>query len=181
MTYAENIVAVFNRATDTEYEAGASWYNDAHALALDLSPNDPWRGAGVISAFSPVCPWPRNVILARNTFDTGIATGHTSVFNSYAQRIHDGEYALDVLNGDKQRAFAAAIATNGNSDIATIDRHAHDIAQGRVFTDKERKIGKRLFRTMSNHYREAAFEVNVSVSQIQAITWVVWRREKGIK
>lgn len=181
MTYAENIVAVYDRATDAERVEGMSWYNDAHDLALSLSPGDPWRGAGVIAAFSPVCPWSRNVTLARNAFETGTATGHTAMFNGFAQRILDGEHPLDVLNGDKTRAFCSAIADPAGSEIATIDRHAHDIAMGRVFTDAERKIGKRLFRTMSAHYREAAFEVNLSVAQIQAITWVRWRNEKGVK
>jgi hypothetical protein len=85
------------------------------------------------------------------------------------------------LNGDKVRAFCSAIADPANSTIATIDRHAHDIAMGRVYQESERKIGKRLFRVMSAHYREAAFEVGISVAQIQAVTWVRWRNEKGIR
>lgn len=180
-TYAENIVAVFERATPAERTDGMEWYYDAHALALRLSPNDVWRGAGVIAAFSPQQKWDINVRNAENAFATGIATGHTKVMCSQAQRILDGEYALDVLKGDKVRAFCSAIADPDNSMIATIDRHAHDIAMGRVFSDNERKIGKVLFRSLSNHYREAAFEVNVSVAQIQAITWVRWRNEKGVR
>lgn len=179
-TYAENILAVYSRATAEDVNEGMSWYCTANALARELSPDDVWRGAGVIAAFSPVCPWKRNVELARNAFATGIATGHTAVMCGIAQRILDGEHPLDVMNGDKTRAFASAIADPFGSQIATIDRHAHDIAMGRVFTDKERKIGKRIFRIMSAHYREAALDQGISVSQIQATTWVVWRREKGI-
>lgn len=179
--YVENITDVFCRSTWKERRDGMEWYSDAHALALELSPGDPWRGAGVISAFSPMQKWDLNVRNARKAFATGKATGHTVAMCGLAQRILDGEYALDVLKGDKTRAFAAAIATNGASDIATIDRHAHDIAVGRVFSEKERVIGKRLFREMSAAYGIAAGMATISVAQMQAVTWVTWRREKGIR
>ena len=178
--HVQNILSEYLRASDAVVADGMAWYDDAHALAVELSPGDPWRGAGVIAAFSPVCPWDRNVMLARNLFDTGVATGHTSVMCGLAQRIHDGEFTLDVLKGDKTRAFASAIADPANSTIATIDRHAHDIAMGRKFTDSERKIGKKVFRTLSDAYVEAAFLAGISVAQIQAITWVSWRIRHGI-
>jgi hypothetical protein len=178
-TYAENIVECFYRATDSEYAEGMSWYNDTHDIALSLTPDNVWRGAGVIAAFSPQQNWEQNLAFATRACKTGIATGHTTMMCGQAQRILDGEHPLDVLGGMKVRAFAAAIATNGQSDIATIDRHAHDIAMGRVFTQKERKIGKRLFRVMSEHYRQAAMEIGIATAQMQATTWVVWRNEKG--
>lgn len=181
MTYAENVVAVFDRATAAERSEGMTWYNDAHNLAVSLSPGDPWRGAGVIACYSPLTPWWRNVELATDSLRTGVARrDFLPAMVTAAQRIIDGEHTLDVLGGPKTRAFASAIATDGMSDVATIDRHAHDIAMGRVFSDKERRIGKRLFRTMSMHYCQAALEVGVSTAQIQAVTWVRWRNEKGV-
>lgn len=182
MTFAENIVAVFERATPTELSEGMSWYDDAHALAESLSPGDVWRGAGVIAAFSPNAQWNRTVLLATDSLRTGRArTDYLPVMVAQAQRILDGEPALDVLKGDKVRAFCSAIADPAGSEIATIDRHAHDIAVGRVFSERERKITRKTFRIMSEHYRQASFEVGVSVAQIQAVTWVRWRNEKGIK
>lgn len=178
--FTENIISEYLRATDVQVAEGMSWYDDAHALAVELSPGDPWRGAGVIAAFSPVCPWKRNVMLARNLFETGVATGHTSVMCGMAQRIHDGEFTLDVLKGDKTRAFASAIADPAGSTIATIDRHAHDIAMGERFTDDTRKIGKRVFRTLSDAYVDAATLAGIGVAQMQAITWVSWRVRHGI-
>lgn len=182
MTYAENIVAVFNDATPAEYDEGMRWYGDQYRHAIALSPDDVWRGAGIIAVYSPNNHWDRNIAMATQTLLTG--TVRTDYFPNQvekAQRILDGEFALDVLTGDKERAFCAAIATNGESDIATIDRHAHDIAQGRVFTDNERKIGKRLFRTMVMHYQQAAMEVGIATAQIQAVTWVTWRNRKVAK
>lgn len=177
--YVENVLAVLSYATDEEWREGTSWYADAHALALELSPDDVWRASGVIAAFSPMKRWETNVSLARRAFSTGTATGHTRAMNGLAQRILDGEPPMSVLKGDKTRSFCEAIALEGMGDIATIDRHAHDIAMGCVFREDDRTIGKRLFRAMSDAYHVAARESSLSVNQIQAVTWVTWRRMKG--
>lgn len=179
--YAVNIMSTYRRAWLCELVKGTRWYADAHALALELSPEDVWRGAGVISALSPFKQWPVNVAIARKSFQTGIATGNMPGHNLIAQKILDGAHPFDVMGGDKTRSFAEAIATAGNGTIATVDRHAHDIAMGRVFTDKERKIGKRLYRDMAAAYREVSDYTGMSVNAIQAITWVTWKREKGHK
>lgn len=180
--YVVNILTVFTRATPEELSNGGAWYREAQSLAYEIGGGDVWKGAGVLSAFSPMQKWNINVRNARNALATGIATGHTRAMCGLAQRIIDGEYAMDVLKGDKTRAFCAAIATGGKSDIATIDRHAHDIAVGHSeFTDSTRNIGKRLFREMAAAYTIAADIAGISVCEMQAITWVVWRREKGIK
>ena len=180
MTYVENIIACYEMGSFDQIRTGATWYDDAHNLAVEIA-GDPWRGAGVIAAFSPVTPWWRTEKIAREAFVTGIATGHTKTMNAQAQRILDGEFALDVLKGDKVRAFASAIADPHGSKIATIDRHAHDIAMGMVYTDKERKIGRRVFRELSEAYNIAAGHLGFSVAQTQAITWVIWRDMKGVK
>jgi hypothetical protein len=178
-TYCYNIMRVYRDATPDEINEGMGWYDRAHALALELSPNDVWKGAGVIAALSPLKEWKLNARLARNAFATGIATGNVPMHNANAQAILDGGHPLDVMRGDKTRAFCVAIADPANSTIATIDRHAHDVAMGRVFTDKERKIGKPLFRAMSDAYVECAEYIGIGVPQIQAITWVVWKDRKG--
>jgi hypothetical protein len=179
LTQVENIIACYQSGTFAQIRTGAAWYDDAHALALELSPGNVWRGAGVIAAFSPLKKWEQNVSMARKAFATGIATGHTGSNNAIAQRILNGEHPLSVMNGDKTRAFCAAIASPDTSTIATIDRHAHDIAMGKVFTEKTRVIGKKLFREMSQSYTIAADILGFSVAQTQAITWTIWREGKG--
>ena len=178
--YCYNIMRTFRDATPEEYTLGMEWYNDAHNLALSLNP-DPWVGAGVLAAYSPLTPWPRNMELAITSLVWGGARTET-LGNSVraAQRIIEGEHPLDVLKGDKTRAFCAAIADPANSRIATIDRHAHDVAVGKVCVDSERKIGKRVFRAMSDAYVECAEYAGIGVAQIQAVSWVVWRNRKGV-
>lgn len=184
--YVGNILECYDRATDAERANGGAWYVEAQALAVDMA-GDAWVGAGVLAALSPMQGWDINVRQARRACEAGTALGHspalhTKAMTNLADRILKGEHPLDVLKGDKTRAFAAAIATGGKSDIATIDRHAHDIAVASLdFTDNTRKIGKRLYREMAAAYSEAAAIAGISVNEMQAITWVVWRREKGIK
>jgi len=180
--YVLNITNRYLSATDAEYDKGMSWYDDAHALALDLTPGDAWKGAGIIAAFSPLTPWNRNVELARILVESnGTMTGGT-LTNSIraAVDIFNGAHTLDVLKGDKTRAFASAIADPAGSTIATIDRHAYDIAMGAYHNDDTRKIGKRIFRTLSDAYCESAEMAGIGVSQLQAITWLAHRRIKGV-
>lgn len=179
MNYRENIERVLDAASMGDWAEGMDWYSEAHALALDLSPSDPWRAAGVIAALSPMKKWDLNKSLAIRAFETGTVTGHTSTMNRIAQAILDGSPTLEMLKGDKTRAFASAIATNGDTDMVTIDRHAHDVAMHKVFTDADRKIGKRIYREMSSAYLIVADAHNLSGCQVQAITWVAWKRLKS--
>lgn len=181
--HIDNILRTYVQRTPTEHVAGMEWYNNTRELALELSPNDVWRGAGIISAFSPNTKWEQNVILARRLVENeGIMIGGT-LSNSInaATRIYNGEHPLEVFKGDKTRAFASAIADPAGSTIATIDRHAFDIAMGAIHTDSTRKIGKRVFRELSSAYVDAANWCEIGVAQMQAITWLTWRRLKGIQ
>lgn len=183
MSHVENVLSEYLRATDEQVSEGMHWYDGAHNLALELTPGDPWKGAGILAAFSPNTRWSQNVTLAKRLVENGGTLNGGTLGNSIraAERIYNGEHPLVVFGGDKTRAFAAAIADPAHSTIATIDRHAHDIAMGRVFTDTERKIGKVVFRTLSSAYVEASQLAGISVAQMQAITWVSWRVRKGIK
>lgn len=181
--HIDNILRTYNARTRAEHDSGLTWYDNAHALALELSPNDVWRGAGIIAAFSPLTPWNRNVILARTLVESnGTMTGGTLVNSiNAASRIFAGEPTLEVLKGDKTRAFASAIADPRGNGMATIDRHAHDIAMGNSdYNDTTRKIGKRVFRELSDAYIDAAFWVGIGTAQMQAITWLTHRRVKGV-
>lgn len=177
--YALNVLNTYIAASDDEVTAGMTWYDDANALALELSPDNVWRGAGVIAAFSPRVKWDQNIVLARRAFKNGVASGHTNAMCNIANRILNGEHPLDVMKGEKTRAFTAAIADPANSTIATIDRHAYNIATGESVS--EPKIGKRLYRELAAAYTDAANYVGISTPQIQAITWVKYRNDKGIK
>lgn len=179
--YAVNIMSTYKRATPSELLDGIGWYARARDLALELTPDNVWIGAGVLSALSPFKRWDINVRIARVSISTGIAQGNMPMHNAIAQKVIDGVPTLDAINGPKTRSFAIAIATGGNGAIATIDRHAYDIAMAKIHTDKERKINKTVYREMAAAYQECGDYLGIAVNDIQAITWVTWKREKGVK
>lgn len=181
--FIDNIIHSYLSASDDDVREGMEWYDSTHQLALSLSPDNVWRGAGVFAAYSINTQWPRNLELATDSLRTGVArTDCLSMSSGFAQRILDGEHPFEVFGerANKVRAFTAAIADPANSTIATIDRHARDVAFGYV-VGAQVKIGKRLFNELSDAYIAAAELAGISVAQTQAVTWVYWRRQKGVR
>lgn len=176
MQFTRNILKVYRSATPAQIEAGMTWYNDAHNLAIDIANGDVWKGAGVIAAFSPLTPWWRNVELATTSLVWGGARTDT-LGNStrIAQLIIEGAHPLDVIKGDKTRAFCENIALNGESKNVTVDVHAFSIAHGKPIPSSQIKMGKKLYRVIADCYSRAAKREGLIETQMQAITWVVWR------
>lgn len=176
--YVFNILRTYARANDADIARGVAWYPLARDLATDMCESDPLRAAGIIAILSARTPWERNVWLARETFRTGVAPGH--MFTSHAQRMHDGEPVLSVLKGDKTRAFAQTVANGGDHDVTTIDGHAYDIADGKVWGKARPGINKSVYRAMDEAYHIAGDVTLFSHTEIQAITWVSHRRILGM-
>lgn len=174
---AANIIAIFRKATPAQLAEGLEWYADAHSLAVALDPQNVLRAAGVISALSPKQPWGRNVTLATRTYADGQASGTLGFCVRAANRIMSGESVDDVLRGDKTNAFAHVIADPTDPHAVVVDRHAFDIAVGRVTDDETRNVLSRkgVYAIFADAYREAARVLGYSPSQVQAVTWVVWR------
>jgi hypothetical protein len=189
------ILEIYRQATVAELEEGLSWYKDAHAVAVALDPENPRRAAGVLAALSPRMPWERNIMLAARAYeefhnypqDSAWASGALLANCVKADRILRGEDPLDVLGGDKVRAFFETIA-DPMSDAVVVDRHAFDVAMGRVTNDESRaalgRVG--MYERFAKRYVMAARHLsqetgaNISASQVQAVTWTVWRRLKGL-
>ena len=185
-TMIRNILSVYSRSTPEEKTMGRRWYKVAHDTALSFTPSIQ-IGAGVISALFPNQTWTYNLELAERVIRTKDYSRGTYGANlRKAKRIIEGENPLIVLHGLKTIAFYVSILTSGEDVYyVTIDRHALSIALGRIATDKERSMlrttpkGKRIYGAFSDAYREASKEVNLTPSELQAITWLTWRREKG--
>ena len=181
MHYEWNILDVWRKATPEQLDAGMNWYSTARNAALELDPQNVFRAAGIIAALSPMVNWERNLTMARFVYANGHANGLGLGGNCRkAELIFAGNDPLDILGGDKVRAFYQTIADPSHAELVVIDRHAYDIAIGRIHSDSDRKIGKRVYRELSAAYRNAAAIANVMPSQMQAVTWVTHRKAKGI-
>lgn len=181
MHYAWNVLDVWRKATPDELNEGLEWYSIAHNAAIELDPKNVTRAAGIIAALSPMVNWKRNLEMARFVYANGHANGLGLRGNCRkAEAILNGSDPLDILGGEKVRTFFQTIVNPGIDGLVVIDRHAFDIALGKVHSDRDRKIGKRVYRELSVAYQQAATIADVTTPQMQAVTWVVHRARKGI-
>lgn len=185
---ANAVLDIYWQANLSELDEGRSWYSTANALARRLDPAAPAQAAGVIAALSPMMNWDRNMKLAVRAYDDGYASGALFSNVAKADRILGGEDPLTVLGGKKVTNFFAAIADPTSPDAVCIDRHAFDIAVGRVTNDRTRAALARVgvYERFADAYRTAAVRLTRETgifhtpAQVQAVTWVTWRRLKGL-
>jgi len=188
-----NILAVFFKATDLETINGAKWYSDANEAAQIMALRygvTLETASGVIAALSPNNRWERNLTDADSMIRAYSAGGHDAAnsikvgtYNANkikALNILLGDDCLQILGGLKVRAFYDCII---GGDSVCIDGHAYAIwTGGYIPTTKTPKITPKLYKAISADYRLAAATINsilqseYSAAQIQAITWLTWRR-----
>lgn len=188
------ILAVFFNATPAEIVDGAQWYvraKDAAVLIVERYGLSLETVVGVIAALSPNNKWERNVTDADQLCRAFTLGGHPAAdsikVGTYkanklkALRILSGEPPLSVLGGLKVRAFYGCIM--GDTVSVCVDGHTYAIWMGeRIPTTKTAKISPKLYAAISADYIKAAETINnvmganYSASQIQAITWIAYRR-----
>ena len=91
--------------------------------------------------------------------------------------------------GSKVRAFYRAILDPADPDPVVIDRHAFDVAVGRVTSDRVRRVlvdRSWVYDAVADAYRAAAAELSARTgelwtpSELQAATWETWRARKRV-
>ena len=195
-----NICAILDAATAQEWAEGVAWYRKARTVAGIAGRAAGYKGrkaytvgAGMVAALSPACAWDKNVAAALAVADNGgqrlraDASRFQTVGNvAKASRIMGGESVLDVLGGDKVRAFYACIVDPSDGRAVCVDRHAASVAFGRSLSQKDMrgavKVTKRggsNYDRIADMYRAAAAARGLSPLDVQAITWVAWRRMKA--
>lgn len=180
---ADNIRRVHVMATASERVHGKAWYNDANREAWSLAQRygvSVETSAAIIAVLSPQVSWTRNVAMARELFATGGTSG-LGANVAKAQALLAGANPDDVVSGPKVSCFYANILDPSGHEI-TVDRHAFDIAQGRR-TDAATRGQLSLkghYARYCQAYQLVADEIGIGACQLQAITWVAWRRMHGI-
>ena len=193
-----NIKAIYSLSTIQEKIDGANWYESAHKIALNLADNyglTLQTAAGVIAALSPRNKWSRNVIDAENLIETFVRDPESAVkikvctFNKNKEKAlkilrNNQDFFTDntreILSGPKLNEFFNCIL--GVEDDVCIDGHAYCIFNGSRTSLKDvPSIGVKLRKEIKSDFRKAAAKFNISAAQMQAITWVTWRRIHGIK
>lgn len=190
-----NILKVYRQATDQEYRQGTEWYAKAKAQAQAVADKHdiPLRiVVGVIAALSPNNRWERNVSDANNLIDAFLRGDPVDVCKpstytkmrdkawSVIEQMPENDTAvMRILNGQKIVSFFCNIMGHDN---CTIDGHAYNIARGKRagLTSDDTNISKSVYQEMQAAYYRAAKRVGLKVYELQAITWVVWKRIHNI-
>ena len=151
-------------------------------------------GAGLIAAFSPQTNWDTNKTIAwdfskdlvKPSWCTDVnyrkAMAIVSVANS-SQNPVELEESIDTYLGKgafKTKAFFHNIVHPEGDYGPTIDRHAISIYLGKRCKPLELKRGlesKSNNKTIRDAYIKASKILQVHSNQVQAITWVQWRKE----
>jgi len=191
MRYVHNILQVFVQATTDEIEQGKQWYTDAlesaqaiadrHELPLHIV-------VGVVAALSPTNKWERNLIDADNMCEVFVSGGYVEDCapctykkmrdKAWTILVEMPEHAIDVdpiLKGPKITDFFWCIL--GDVDVCVIDGHAWCIANDDRRTMQEVPfIGKKLRQELQDAYSVAAHTEGLTAYQMQATTWVTWKR-----
>ena len=195
-----NISGMLQLANQADIEAGIEWYARAHRLASRLSEAyDLSLGqcVGVIAALSPNNKWSRNCIDAEamiKAWSYGVdpTTVKVCTFNPNKAKAAEILALQDpssvniaaILNGRKVSAFFLSIM--GDPDAVCVDGHAYAIWIGeRVPTTQTPSIGVGLYRDIARAYvlvakrSEQLCGEKLTPTQVQAVTWVTYRRLLG--
>ena len=178
------IQGYLNLATPWELLEGKEWYANAKIDCLMLShlhgvPTN--TVAGMVAALSPRNRWSRNVVDAESVILHGecatVATFKTN--KAKAVRILQGEWPLDVLSGNKVRAFYTCIVDPLTDDVC-VDGHAYGVACGYGQRVQVKRITDTEYTKISQAYQCVASANELAPHQVQAITWLVYRRIHNI-
>ena len=190
----QSITAVFNLATVSDKNQGLNWYaralEFAHKLHLEYA-IEPETIVGVIAALSPRNRWERNMQDAESmikvyanggTFEDlmqlkvcTFKTGKQKAATILANKVSDRAELLAILKGPKLCEFFNCIM--GDCDDVCIDGHAYSIWVGdRITLANVPSIGKKLRQNIKADYQEAAKNLGLKSHELQAITWVCWKR-----
>jgi hypothetical protein len=185
-------------ASQADIISGLEWYQRAYDLALRFihayDGLTMGQAVGVIAALSPNNKWERNCIDAEAMIKTWHIQGdYNSVkvctFGKNKQKAIeilslesvDTEAIASILSGQKVVAFYRSIM--GDKNAVCVDGHAYAIFIGeRIPTTKTPSITPKLFETIQRAYQLVSKRsvelcgVELSPTQVQAVTWVTYRR-----
>ena len=186
-----NIIRIYEKATEAERGTGANWYPEAREFAVDLSIRyniSVKAVAHVIAALSPNITWDQNkrasAIIIDEAFagDIRVATipGYPKNIKKawgIARAFRQGYQWDHILSGPKVTAFADNILHPPSSNSVTVDVHALSIADGVRYTSKTApKLTPKQYEFYAAAYRKTAAELELTPLELQATTWVTWRR-----
>lgn len=192
----KNIIKIYEKATPDEIQHGIGWYQDAQDTCTSMADKHelPLRVVvGVLAALSPNNKWSRNVgdaddLITAFLNGDGVESVTPCTYKKMRDKAwsileampEDDQHVMTILNGQKIVSFFSNIMGH---DTCTIDGHARNIYYGKrhSLTSNLTNIGKREYAKLQDAYNVAAHKLGLKAYELQAITWVAWRRIHNIK
>ena len=199
----DSIIAMYFSSSKVDRVKGKNWYSNAYSIACTLGKKYDVHSntvSAVISALSPSNKWNRNVedaemMLRANAYDLDLNDCKPCTYKGQkakaiaiiTQNLKDDDSLKAILSGQKTKSFYANISTNGKTTDCTIDGHSYNVWNGTVTTLRDvPNMTPKTYKLIQDDYRKAAMEISsitesetgeiLTASEIQAITWVAYRR-----
>ena len=192
--YIKNITKVFKQATQEEISHGLSWYRDALKACQGMA--DVYElplhiVVGVCAALSPTNRWERNLIDTNNMLQCYVDGGYVEdtapctykkmrdkAWDILQTNPHNIDDTAFILRGPKITDFFYCIM---GQDGCVIDGHAWCIANADRRTMQEvPSIGKKLRKELQQAYSKAGKNNGMTAYEMQAATWVAWKRMHNV-
>jgi hypothetical protein len=200
-----HISGILQLATEADILEGKDWYDRAYRFAVQLiatyQPLTLGQAVGVIAALSPNNKWQRNCNDAEALIKTWATNGDYSMIKvcTYGKNKQkaidilgldaeslDNEAIATILNGQKITSFYRSIM--GDQANVCVDGHAYSVFIGeRIATSQTPSIPKSLYETIQRAYKLVADRSvdlcghHLSPVQVQAVTWVTYRRLHNVR
>lgn len=187
----QRINNMFHAATEDEMSRGINWYADAHLICTDLADSSgikhltPLHVAGIMAALSPMRSWKENIEKTRQVVETGTTTGlgHTVVTANLIWHGIDPHVVIERTGENlKVMSFFDNIAYPESSQAVTIDRHMWTLlfADPKIVQKADLYFKPHEYMWAVDIFRKVAAEHGYLPHQVQAVTWLAWRRQQGI-
>jgi len=177
MITTKNIIAIYKLANPSEVKHGLTWYINANAdckrIATQLElPINIVNAEDLCKAF----------LNGQDMDSIKVSTYHKMKQKAWhiLETMPNYEETITILNGKKIISFYRNIS--GDETDITIDGHARNIyyndRQG--LTTPNTSIRKLEYLDIQKAYLRASKKLGIKAYELQAITWVAWRRIHGI-
>ena len=189
-TLIRRIVRTFDRASKSDVESGARWYDEAGQLAADLSGYSAWldadvsvaQAAVVIAHLSPRTTWARNVASATMLVQSGERYSGV-IGNLYERAMASLEFAdpFDSFGPTARKTHAFARNIAGDREAVTVDVWACrvvDVDESKLKASPRGETST-AYDVLADAYRAAARRRGVDPATMQATTWIVARNGRA--
>jgi hypothetical protein len=188
----KNIEKYFSLANDTEVKNGLSWYSNSHNCISEIADKygiEHEIAYAVTSALSPRCIWETNLKDLEKVLEWHTSFSKKSYLPIVTTYVHNLKKAINTLQSKNTNVFKTCKTFNffnnllnpESGDYVTIDGHSINIYYGKTGMVKHKHFTKKYYNRIAMAYRKVAKKYNILPCQMQAITWLAFKRIHNIR